>query len=202
MTNTDDPRLEYKRIIVTLLACEHCGSLHEYQPLWNPSPDLPGSLQVTPWRDPHDGHTYVPRHERPAVFTVASSLGLARWFAETFMATRHRQLLVFEGRTGIWEAPHSPAEESQCVALTASKRRCRNPLEYGQTIGSVSWYRSSDETYLVHLAPADMYEQRCRTHRDRPHTPDYTTPEWSLLVPTPEPPALCSYIPEQEARLQ
>ncbi|MGC5054720.1 hypothetical protein ACLQ2S_25080 [Micromonospora sp. DT48] len=98
---------------------------------------------------------------------------------------KHPELVLLDQR--IWYVPDG-VFHLRCVARTSKKRRCQNPLEYGQTArwsqlrsthGLISVY---DLSILDDDATRRWMDQHCDLH-DTPTTVDEVSPEWEPFDP-------------------
>jgi hypothetical protein len=90
----------------------------------------------------------------------------------------------------VWVAPEDIPEDAQCTAQTKRRKRCGNPLDYGQSNG-FSWLKvpggyvdgfnyDSDDGRLNERGRRYL-EQRCELHFDT-DAPSAVEPEWLPFV--------------------
>jgi hypothetical protein len=90
----------------------------------------------------------------------------------------------------VWVTPEEVPEDSQCTAMTKRRKRCGNPLDYGQSNG-YSWLKveggyvdgfdyDGDNGKLTERGRRYM-EQRCELHFDT-DAPSAVEPEWAPFV--------------------
>lgn len=90
----------------------------------------------------------------------------------------------------VWVTPEEVPEDSQCTAMTKRRKRCRNPLDYGQSNG-FSWLKVAGGyvdgfDYDTNTGQLDergrrYLEQRCELHFDT-DAPSAVEPEWVPFV--------------------
>ena len=90
----------------------------------------------------------------------------------------------------VWVAPADVPEDSRCTAMTKRRKRCNNPLDYGQTNGYsylkvdggyVEGFDYDDNNGTLNERGRRYLEQRCELHFDT-DAPSAVQPEWVPFV--------------------